>query len=194
MNRPRHSWVAQRYDRLLIRLSLAAPLCLILLSGWQTSLQSWYQAADTQTAPGFSKGFVQDAEQWLASDADAQAALILIVDDQCPCTKATRLKLESAIAASARPDASLRVVRVDPHTAARDENLSRLLTAIPSTPTLLASEQGRLLYAGPVNSGDFCTTAVNEILGLAALQRQQAGFTQSWLSRGCYCPMPEFAT
>ena len=53
--------------------------------------------------------------------------------------------------------------------------------------TLLAVEGRQLVYAGPVTSGNLCTTAVRRVLGVTALQAPQAGPILNWLDNGCYC-------
>jgi hypothetical protein len=157
------------YDRTLIALTLLAPLLLLVLTKWRASLDTLYAPA------GVSEQFTQHVSEWLGRSNESGSRLIVIVDRDCPCTKASLRILESA-----RGDVPLTVrdiEEVDP--AVRDE--------LPSTPTLLAVEGRQLVYAGPVTSGNLCTTAVQRVLGVTALQAPRARPILNWLDTGCYC-------
>jgi hypothetical protein len=52
---------------------------------------------------------------------------------------------------------------------------------------LLAVEGKQLVYAGPVTSGNLCTTAVQRVLGVTALQAPRNRPILNWLDNGCYC-------
>jgi hypothetical protein len=160
---------ASAYDRTLIALTLLAPLLLFALSKWRASLDTLYAPA------GVSEQFITRVSDWLGASTETGSQLIVIVDRDCPCTQASLRILESA-----RGDVPVTVRDIDDVDAlVRDE--------LPSTPTLLAVEGRQLVYAGPVTSGNLCTTAVRRVLGVAALEAPRARPILNWLDTGCYC-------
>lgn len=182
------------YDRILIVLTVVAPLAIVLLSKWQASLERWYLTDEAYETREFLAAFQAAAEQWIA-EGEAQASqLILIADPACPCTGPTRMKLLVAHSQSRRDELTIREWSLNDLRANRNPWSAKMLATLPATPTLLVTEGKKLLYAGPVNSGDFCTSAVNEVLGLAFLEGDRASPFVNWLSRGCYCKPPETTT
>lgn len=175
------------YDRLLTVLVLLAPLTMLVLSKWRASLDVWYAPLDDSTATVFDESFERQAAQWARQHGGSGAELILIVDRDCPCTRATVARLEAAHAQSSRRDARLTLRDVDDLEAPDDPRWRILLDGIPSTPTLLAVDRGELLYAGPATSGNFCTIAVNRVLGLSAMEMPRSRPVLNWLDKGCYC-------
>ena len=175
------------WDRTLILLALLAPLAMFALSKWRASLETWYVPLDADTAAHFGPAFEDKVAQWLAEDGASGARLVVIVDPACPCTTATLSRLADARAQSTRPDASLEVRHANGNDIS--QAWATVLAEIPATPTLLAVEDGRLLYAGPVTAGNFCTTAVSRVLGLSVLETPAASPLRNWLDRGCYCPL-----
>lgn len=165
---------ASAYDRTLIALTLLAPLLLFALSKWRASLDTLYAPA------GVDEQFIERVSDWLASIHTTGAQLIVIADRDCPCTKASLRSLDVALAQSDRKDIRLSVRYLDEVDAA-------VLAALPSTPTLLAIEDKQLVYAGPVTSGNLCTTAVQRVLGVTALQAPRTRPILNWLDNGCYC-------
>jgi hypothetical protein len=165
---------ASVYDRTLIALTLLAPLLLLALSQWRASLDTVYAPA------GVSHQFTEVVSAWLATDSQRGARLIVIADRSCPCTTASLRILESALVQADRKDVQLNVRYIeDVDAVVRRE--------IPSTPTLLAMEGKQLVYAGPVTSGNLCTTAVQRVLGVTALQAPRDRPILNWLDNGCYC-------
>lgn len=157
------------YDRTLIALTLLAPLLLFALSKWRASLDTLYAPA------GVSEQFTERVSDWLGTSNETGSRLIVIVDRDCPCTNASLRILESA-----RGDFPLTVRDIeDVDRPVRDE--------IPSTPTLFAVAGRQLVYAGPVTSGNLCTTAVQRVLGVTALQAPRDRPILNWLDNGCYC-------
>ena len=160
---------ASVYDRTLIVLTLLAPLLLFTLSKWRASLDTLYARA------GVSDRFTEVVSTWLAASNETGSRLIVIVDRDCPCTKASLRILESA-----RSDVQLTVLDI--------EDVDALVrNELPSTPTLLAVVGRKLVYAGPVTSGNLCTTAVQRVLGVTALQTKRERPILNWLDTGCYC-------
>lgn len=178
----------QAWDRLLIRLALLAPLLLVALSKWQDSLINWYVPWEDDTRY-FGASFAPDVLASSGMASEKGAVLTLVVDEDCPCTRATLVVLQSAMAESSRQDLHLVVQDVRDSVMRRPE-WARVLQQIPATPTLIITEGQRLVYAGPVNSGNLCTTQVRNVLGLAALESTASGRPViNWLEKGCYCPV-----
>jgi hypothetical protein len=174
------------YDRTLIVLTLLAPLLLFALSKWRASLDISYAALDEANSD-FGERFIRSVSGWLTTNDEAGSRLIVIADRRCPCTRATMRSLATALAQSSRKDIRLFVHYLDDADLNRDPAWDSVLEEIPATPTLLAIEGKQLVYAGPVNSGNLCTTAVQTILGVTALQTPRARSIVNWLDRGCYC-------
>jgi hypothetical protein len=167
---------ASTYDRTLIALTLLAPLFLFALSKWRASLETLY------SPPG--ERFMANVTDWLASNNEAEARLIVVADRECPCTKAALRSLDAALAQSSRKNIRLTVRYIDD---ANDRAWAAVMNELPSTPSLLAIEGRQLVYAGPVTSGNICTIAVQRVLGVTALQAPQASPIVNWLDTGCYC-------
>jgi hypothetical protein len=180
----------EAWDKLLIRLALLAPLLLVALSKWQDSLITWYVPWSGSTATYFDDRFEQDVRALPDVGRKQGATLFFISDRACPCTRATLGTLQAAMVKADRKD--LRLVMVDVNDPlAKSPQWSRLLRQLPATPTLLITEGQRLVYGGPVNSGNLCTTKVQEILGLSALQSAPQRPVINWLEKGCYCRLQE---
>lgn len=178
----------QTWDRLLIRLALLAPLLLVVLSKWQDSLINWYVPWEDE-AGYFGASFERDVLALPDMAAGKEAVLTLVMDESCPCTRATSAVLRSAMAVSSRQDLLL-VVRDIRDPVMRRPEWVRVLQQIPATPTLIITEGRQLVYAGPVSSGNLCTTQVRNVLGLAALESAAPGRPMiNWLEKGCYCPV-----
>ena len=173
------------YDRVLIALVLIAPLAMLGLSKWRASLDQWY--APPNGGAVFGKPFQQKVSRWVAQRADNGAELILIVDRDCPCTRSTVDLLQKAHARSKIPGAELIVHDMKDQSAFSEPEWRAMLLEIPSTPTLLVIDKQRLIYVGPVTSGNFCTTAVNRVLGISALVASPNSPVLNWLDKGCYC-------
>lgn len=178
------------YDQLLVTLALLAPLAMFALGKWQASLDIWYLPPDAASADTFGEQFHRHVSQWLQGVDNPGAALVVIADRECPCTKATLTRLDEALALSRREDIRLVVRDVRSADTDRDAAWLRVLEAVPATPTLLAIEGRQLLYAGPVTSGNFCTTAVSRVLGVTALQAPQGRTIFNLIDKGCYCRLP----
>lgn len=177
-------------DRWLIRLALLAPLLLVLLSKWQASLVSWYLPwGDDPAAYLDARLDAQISALPELGDAADATTLLVVTDRACPCTRATLNIIKDAMARSARRDLRLKIVDIG-DAKARTPAWRRVVAQLPSTPTLLVTEGQRLRYAGPVNSGNLCTTRVQELLGLAALQTSNSQPVINWLQQGCYCRLP----
>jgi hypothetical protein len=172
---------ASAYDRTLIALTLLAPLLLFALSKWRASLDTWYAPA------GVDERFTELVADWLAASSETGSRLIVVADRDCPCTTASLRSLDAALAQSSRKDIQLSVRYIDDADATRDVAWAAVLNKLPSTPTLLAVEGRQLAYAGPVTSGNLCTTAVQRVLGVTALQAPRAIPILNWLDNGCYC-------
>jgi hypothetical protein len=164
------------YDRTLIALTLLAPLVLLALSQWRASLETLYSPA--------GKPFMQNVAGWLASSNETGARLIVVADRNCPCTKVALRSLDAALAQSSRENIRVTVRYIDD---AADPAWVAVTNELPSTPTLLAIDGRQLVYAGPVTSGNICTTAVQRVLGVTALQTQRTSPILNWLDTGCYC-------
>jgi hypothetical protein len=176
------------YDRVLMAAALLAPFALIVLSKWRSSLETSYAHIEPNMAQVFGESFERKAHAWLQSEGAGGARLVLVTDRDCPCTRATRAALDAALASAPRRDVSL--VERDIHDEVSDPSWGALLGELPATPTLLAIDQGQLVYAGPVNAGSWCTTSVSQVLGITALQVPGSGAVLNWLGEGCYCQMP----
>lgn len=173
------------YDRTLIALTLLAPLLLFALSKWRASLDTLYAPA------GVDERFTELVAAWLAASSEAGPRLIVVADRDCPCTTASLRSLEAALEQSRRQDIQLNVRYIDDADTKQDARWAAVLNALPSTPTLLAMEGRQLVYAGPVTSGNLCTTAVQRVLGVTALQAPRARPILNWLDNGCYCRRPQ---
>lgn len=169
------------YDRMLIALTLLAPLLLFVLSKWRASLDTLYAPA------GVEDRFIELVAAWLAAGHEAGSRLIVIADRNCPCTTASLRSLDAALAQSSRKDIQLTVRYIDDADRTHDAAWTAVLSKLPSTPTLLAVAGRQLVYAGPVTSGNLCTTAVQRVLGVTALQAPRARPILNWLDNGCYC-------
>lgn len=170
------------YDRTLIALTLLAPLFLFGLNKWRASLDTLYTPAGER--------FMANVSDWLASSNETGSRLIVIADRDCPCTKASLRSLDAALAQSSRKDIQLTVRYIDDADTKRDAMWRAVLDELASTPTLLALEGRQLAYAGPVTSGNLCTTAVQRVLAVTALQAPRARPILNWLDNGCYCRLP----
>lgn len=175
-------------DRWLIRLALLAPLLLVLLSKWQASLLTWYLPWGDDPAAYLDARLAAQLRA-LPGLATGGTTLLAVTDRRCPCTRATLRLLEGAMARSPRRDLRLRIVDIADAEAGTPA-WRAVLAQLPAIPTLLVLEGERLRYAGPVNSGNLCTTRVQEILGLAALQTTTPQPVINWLQQGCYCRLP----
>lgn len=174
------------YDKFLIRLAILGPLALIALSQWQASLLGWYEPWGTAARPAFGQTFSHDVSALPGVSTAQNSLLFFIADTDCPCTKTSLAVLQNALQKSRKEN--LELVVVDVNTArSKDPAWARVLQQIPSTPTLLITDKGKLLYAGPVNSGNFCTTRVKNILGLSALEAAPTQPVLNRLEKGCYC-------
>ena len=178
------------HDRALVLLALLGPLLMLILSKWQASLETWYAPLDTLAPAQSSPGFEAKASAWLAATDSTGQRLVLIASRTCPCTKATLSNLETAIRSSPARNTRLVVRYIEDDPGQADRAWRPLLSEIPATPTLLAVDNGKLLYAGPVNTGNFCSTAVGKVLGVSVLTSRPAAPLLNWLARGCYCPTP----
>jgi len=163
-------------DRALITLTLLAPLFLFGLNKWRASL-------DTSYAPP-GEQFMANVAGWLAGSNETGPRLIVIADRDCPCTTASLRSLDAALAQSGRKDIRVMVRYIDDEA---DRAWAAVLNELPSTPTLLAIDGAQLAYAGPVTSGNICTTAVQRVLGVTALQAPRVNPILNWLDTGCYC-------
>lgn len=180
------------YDRVLIALTLLAPLALFALNAWRTSLDVWYAPLDAGDVSYFGEPFTQHLAAWLAGSDESGPRLIVIVDRECPCTTAALRSLDTALAKSNRKNITVDVRYIDgPDSTGNSAAWRALLSELPATPTLLAIQGRQLVYAGPVNSGNLCTTAVERVLGVTALQSPRTSPIVSWLERGCYCRLQE---
>ncbi len=178
------------YDRLLIGLAVAGPLAMLVLNAWQVSLDTWYTPLDGDRNGALTADFKLSVSDWAAATGGAGAELVVIVDKSCPCTEATLRRLEEAVAHSKRKD--LRIVIRDIHddNGNKDPPWQKVLRQLPATPTLLSIEGRRLVYAGPVTSGSFCTTTVGKVLGVNALQATRGSTLFDVVEKGCYCRAP----
>lgn len=181
------------YDRVLIALTLLAPLLMFALNKWRASLDSWYAPPDAADVSYFDDRFTRSVATWLGDNQEAGPQLVVIADRECPCTKASLRSLDAALAQSNRKGIDLAVRYVD-DPGANHGAWGDVLNQLPSTPTLLAIDGGQLVYAGPVNSGNLCTTAVARVLGVTALQSPRTSPIVSWLDRGCYCRLQFMTT
>lgn len=176
------------YDKFLVRLALVSPLLLIALSQWQASLITWYVPWSRDSATYFGDQFEQDVRALPSLGMDAGATLFFISDRSCPCTRASLGILQAAMEKAPRKDLRLVVVDVnDP--VAKIPAWSQVLQQMPATPTLLVTDGQKLVYGGPVNSGNLCTTSIQKTLGIKALQSPPQKPVINWLEKGCYCPL-----
>ncbi|MBO6754588.1 MULTISPECIES: hypothetical protein [Spongiibacter] len=181
----------RRYDKFLIHPAILAPLALVLLGKWQASLESWYVDPDEAPLMGFNDGFSARAQAWLLDEGYAGDQLVLIVDRHCACTAATLKKLTAILEEAERPTSMLKVIDVGLYRTGNGMfDAPAILAEIPSTPTLLTMRASVLTYVGPVTSGNFCTTAVNDVMGVSALSWESEATVFDWLNRGCYCDNP----
>lgn len=177
------------YDRLLIWLAWLAPLSLVALNGWQYSLIGWYANLDAPASITFGARFQEDISAWLKGSDQRGARLYLIVDRTCPCTKATLQLVQDSLSRSSRTDIQFAALDVGNAGLATDAAWNNLLRDIPATPTLLAIDGGRLVYAGPAASGSFCSGKTGRLPGLTALQASPLQPILNSVSTGCYCKL-----
>ncbi len=182
------------YDRVLLALALSAPLALFALNAWRASLETWYAPMDGNVPSPFGAPFARSTEAWLTADAADGARLILVLDRDCPCSNAARAGLESALAQTSRKGVRVTVRYLDDAPSQGDPAWRAVLRELPATPTLLAIDGRTLAYAGPVNSGSLCTTAVRRVLGVTVLEAPRTGPILNWLDKGCYCRLPRTET
>jgi hypothetical protein len=174
------------YDRALIASVLIVPLALLGLSKWRASLDTWY-ASPGKNATYLDGSFQADAAYWISTANLPASSLILVVDPNCPCTNSAKANLQSAVSASNRRETPI-IVRAITATPSRpDAAWQAVVNKLPSTPTLLAVSERKLVYAGPANSGNLCTTAVEKAVGLRAVEAPPSRPLINWLERGCYC-------
>lgn len=188
----------QTYDNILMLLAILAPLLLIVLSKWQSSLTRWYMPLTEDHTAYFSNSLEQDirllavADQY-SSKQQYGVTLFFIADNTCPCTAATSSILNNAMQTSNHQD--IKLVMMDVHSPQTSTPAwQRVLQQIPATPTLLVMDGQRLVYAGPVTAGNMCTTNVLKVLGLTVLQAEPQKPVINWLEQGCYCPLPSVRT
>lgn len=177
------------YDRALVLLALLAPLLMFALNKWRASLETWYVAPEANPAVLLLPDVGPRAIHWLKTSGEAETALILIASRSCPCTSAALSLLQEAARAPSKKSAPLKVQFIEepPTDQLTFDAWQQLLKTIPATPTLLVIESERLLYAGPVNSGSFCSNAINQVLGVSLLGQAAASPQLNWLAKGCYC-------
>jgi len=175
------------YDRLLIVLATLAPLTLMILNRWQASWNHWYAPMDGAELIRIDADLKRSAAAWLQDTAGTGARLYLVVDRDCPCTAAASKRLAAALSETRRPDVSLDVIDIDDSAANRNPAWRALVDEVPATPTLIAADGKRLVYAGPAISGNLCTATVQRFLGLSALQAPMTTPVVSLVDKGCYC-------
>ena len=174
------------YDRVLIASVLIVPLALLGLAKWRASLETWY-ASPGENSTYLDGSFQADVANWISTAILPASALILVVDPNCPCTNSAKANLQNALPASNRRDTPI-IVRTNTATPSRpDAAWQAVVDRLPSTPTLLAVADRKLVYAGPANSGNLCTTAVQKVIGLRAVEAPPSRPLINWLERGCYC-------
>lgn len=176
------------YDKILLALAQLAPLSLIFLSGWYASLDTWYVPTDASQSTYSESAFTQKADEWLQDTVNNGITYYVFVDPQCACTNPSLKKLQRAIAQSDHPNAN--VVTIDitlDHENPGSNALNALIDEIPSVPMVIAANDATLIYTGPANAGNFCTTQVDQALPVIATASQQAAPVHNWLSQGCYC-------
>lgn len=177
---------SNRYDNFLILLTFLAPLLLIALSKWQASLNTWYMPLNQNPSEYFQHDFHKDIKKLSAYKTYSGAQLWFIADPNCPCTRASLTILKKAIQEAQRQDLKLIQMNIGSPQELQPE-FKNLLRHIPAAPTLIVLEGERLVYAGPVNAGNMCTTQVLKILGLSILETQPQKPVINWLEQGCYC-------
>lgn len=176
-----------RSDELLVVSAVLAPLLLVLLAKWQASLETWYSPPGVDVAAFVDERFTSHVESWLRSRHEDGAVAYLVTSRECPCTAATVHLLDREIERSSRRDIRRVVLDIDTESAGRAA-FRRVARALPSTPTLLVGQAGRLVYAGPATTGAFCSNRVARVLGLAVLETRPNRPFVNALERGCYCP------
>ena len=174
------------YDRALVASVLIVPLALLGLAKWRASLETWY-ASPGGNASYLDGSFQSDTANWISTANLPARALILVVDPNCPCTNFAKANLQNAVSASSRRDTPIIVRSIKATPSGPDAAWGAVVDKLPSTPTLLAVADRKLLYAGPANSGNLCTTAVQEVIGRRAVEASRSRPLINWLERGCYC-------
>lgn len=177
------------YDRILLAIAQIAPVSLIFLSGWYASLDAWYVPLDTPESAFSEFRLAEKADEWLQSTGNRGISYYVFVDPQCACSKPTLKKLQSAIEQSDHPSANVVVIDIAGNL---DSSLKSLVDEIPSIPMVISSFNSTLIYTGPANAGNFCTTAVDRVIPVIATSGVQPEPIHNWLSRGCYCKAHSF--
>lgn len=180
------------YDKILLALAQLAPVSLIFLSGWYASLDTWYVPVDASPSTYSESDFAQKADQWLQVTANNGITYYVFVDPQCACTNPSLKKLQSAITQSDHPNANIVTIDVTSditpdHRNQNSNALNALIDEIPSVPMVITADDTTLIYSGPANAGNFCTTQVDQALPVIATASAQTAPVHNWLSRGCYC-------
>lgn len=189
-------------DRTLLRVAWLAPLLLIALNQWRSSLETPYLPPRVATAE-LSLAKLQPAlAHWMQATGKFPDAvhLVAIVTADCPCTEPALEVLRREISNAGLPATTLEVVTVRPRTEARAqlhaevqgvaerEALHAVLAQVPATPTLLFTVAGRLHYAGPITEGGACGAAVKRLLArpLTGSDSNTAP-SRNIAAQGCYC-------
>lgn len=175
------------YDRFLLALALMAPLAMLALGQWRSSLDTWYAVPGAGNEETFGPAFQEKAALWGEKNLGDKKELVVILDRSCPCTKAAISALETAKGESSLKGVHLSFHYIEERSGDVDPLWRQLLKDIPATPTVLSFDNKALIYAGPIASGNFCTTNGSRVLGLTALESTRSAPLLNWLNVGCYC-------
>lgn len=71
------------YDRMLIALTLLAPLLMFALNEGRASLDTWYAPLDAGEVSYFGEPFRRNIADWLAGNDATGPRLIVVADREC---------------------------------------------------------------------------------------------------------------
>lgn len=175
------------FDNFLILLAQIGPVALIVLNGWYSSLSTWFIPLDSVNDPNYEITLEATANKWLMENNNGGLSYYVFVDPECPCSKPTVKKLIETVANSTQPLAKVEVIELPRGDQPISHSLRELMTNIVSVPFVLVGSGSTIVYTGPVNSGNFCTTEVDKVLPMIATESATVRPIHNWLSKGCYC-------
>lgn len=179
------------YDRWLIRLASLGPLLMVMLTGWQYSLDQWYSSPTDTRLDEFTATLEATAAPWLDTLAENGKQVFLLVDPECPCTRVALDKIQRELARLAGPDQHLAIVSVTDDALRVDRQWQSLLRQVPTTPTLIVADNRQLTYFGPAVTGNFCSaTGLNIPTALTENSARGEPALVSLFEEGCFCKTP----
>lgn len=182
--------LGQRFsDRALVRLAWLAPLLLIALTQWRSSLEGPYLPPRVAAADLSLERLEPTLSAWLKATGDDVRGprMVAVVDTACPCTRPALRALRAMLVNTRGGPVPLVTVDAAVLQHERFGTGFALLAEIPATPTLLVMVDGRLRYAGPITEGGACGVAVRQVVNANHVTAAGVAPLRSVASSGCYC-------